>query len=256
MRVLFIGDVFGRPGRYMVKNYVHRLRKEWSLDLVIANVENLAGGAGVTERTVVEMLDAGVDIMTSGNHIWDKRENLEKILTKYPVLRPANWQGVPGNYKLELEIKGKSVLVLNVCGQLFTQRISSPFTWLEKERENFANYDNVFIDVHAETTAEKLSIAYWLDGEVSCVVGTHTHVQTADERILPNGTAYISDLGMTGPVNSVIGVIPKGAIARFRYPMFSRYNVQMRKPYVLSGLVVEFSGREAVWVKRVQIQES
>lgn len=218
MRVLHIGDIVGESGRKAIKSLLPLLRKEKSPDLVIANCENLAGGFGVTEKTIKEMFDSGVDVMTSGNHIWDKKEAL-KIITQEPrLIRPANYPpGVPGADYYIFETKnGAKVLVFNLLGRVFMEPLDCPFRTADRIINEFKEKINIFLlDFHAEATSEKLAIAWYLQGRVSAVIGTHTHVQTADERILPLGTAYITDAGMTGSISSVIGMRKEEAIQRF-----------------------------------------
>ncbi len=218
MRILHIGDIVGDSGRKAVASILPSIKKSHSPDLIIANCENLAGGFGITEKTLKEVFDSGVDVMTSGNHIWDKKEAL-KIITQEPrLIRPANYPpGVPGCSYFIFETRSKvKGLVFNLLGRIFMDPLDCPFRTADKIIEEFKERVNIFIlDFHAEATSEKLAIAWYLHGRVSAVIGTHTHVQTADERILPLGTAYITDSGMTGSINSVIGMKKEEAIQRF-----------------------------------------
>ncbi len=218
MRVLHIGDIVGESGRKAVARILPSIKKHHSPDLIIANGENLAGGFGITEKTLKEVLESGVDVITSGNHIWDKKEVL-KIITQEPrLIRPANYPpGVPGSsYFLFDTAGGAKCLVFNLLGRIFMEPLDCPFRTADKIIEEFKERVNIFIlDFHAEATSEKLAIAWYLHGRVSAVIGTHTHVQTSDERILPLGTAYITDAGMTGSISSVIGMRKEEAIQRF-----------------------------------------
>lgn len=210
MRVLFVGDIFGRPGRAAVAAHVPRLRAERAVDLVIANCENLAGGLGATQAKAEEMFGAGLDVATSGNHVWAKKEFRTYLARpEAPFLRPANYPpATPGKgYLLFPTGEGRPlVAVVNLLGRVFMQAIDCPFTTGLRLVEQLSQETSVVIvDFHAEATSEKQAMGRFLDGKVSAVIGTHTHVQTADEQILPGGTAYITDAGMTGPVDSVIG---------------------------------------------------
>jgi metallophosphoesterase (TIGR00282 family) len=219
MKLLFIGDIVGRPGRDLVRRHLKALAASLEADLVIANGENAAGGAGITRENMYEMFTAGVEVITSGNHVWDKRETLEFIGAEPRLLRPANYpDGTPGAGSfVALSKSGVRVGVVNVMGRVFLHAIDDPFRVADREiaRVKDDGAQIVFVDVHAETTSEKMALGWYLDGRVSAVVGTHTHVQTADARILPGGTAYLSDAGMTGPHDGVIGMDREAVIARF-----------------------------------------
>lgn len=219
MRLLFIGDIVGRPGRDLVRRHLKALRASAGADLVIANGENAAGGAGITRENTNELLGAGIDVITSGNHVWDKRETLEFIGLEPRLIRPANYPaGTPGLGSCIAPSRGGvSVGVVNVMGRVFLPALDDPFRAVDREIERVRNEGAqvVFVDIHAETTSEKMALGWYLDGRVSAVVGTHTHVQTADERILPGGTAYLTDVGMTGPHDGVIGMDRVAVIRRF-----------------------------------------
>ena len=219
MKLLFIGDIVGRPGRDLVRRHVKALAAAQGVDLVIANGENAAGGAGITRDNTIEILAAGVDVITSGNHVWDKRETLEFIGKEPRLIRPANYPaGTPGLGSHVVTTRtGVRVGVINVMGRVFLHALDEPFRAAEREIERVRNEGAqvIFIDIHAETTSEKMALGWFLDGKVAAVVGTHTHVQTADERILPGGTAYLTDVGMTGPHDGVIGMDRVAVIARF-----------------------------------------
>ena len=227
MKLLFIGDIVGRPGRDLIKRGVRPLVRKHQVDLVIANGENAAAGAGLTRDNANEIFKAGVQVITGGNHIWDKREVLEFIDQEPRLIRPANYPaGTPGRGATLVTLPdGTSVGVLNLMGRVFLSTLDDPFTVAEREiaalRAEGAQI--VFVDFHAETTSEKIALSWFLDGRVTAVVGTHTHVQTADERILPGGTACLTDAGMTGPHDGVIGMDRQGVIARFRTGMPARF---------------------------------
>lgn len=211
-----IGDIIGRPGRRALARLLPRLRDEMQIDLVTANAENTAGGFGLTLKTARNLLDAGVDVMTSGNHIWDKKD-IVPHMDELPLVRPANYYGAPGRGWL---MKG-DVMVMNLQGRVFMPPIDCPFReadrrLAEAEAELGKMPNVVLVDFHAEATSEKQGLGWYLDGRVSALVGTHTHVPTADTRILPGGTAYVSDLGMTGPLDSVIGTETAPVLERFR----------------------------------------
>jgi len=241
MRILFIGDIVGRPGRQLVKTGLQALISRHDIDLVIANAENAAAGFGITREIGDELLDLGVDVMTSGNHIWDKREALDYIGAESRLLRPANYPaGAPGNGSyLARTRQGLSVGVVNVMGRVFMLQIDDPFAVVQREIDALRQRARiVFVDFHAEATSEKIAMGWHLDGKVTAVVGTHTHVQTADERILPKGTAYLTDVGMTGPHDSIIGVEIEPALNRFLTALPSRFETASGNPR-LNAVVVD-----------------
>ncbi|MGD2154770.1 MAG: TIGR00282 family metallophosphoesterase [Gemmatimonadales bacterium] len=216
MRVLFVADLVGRPGRRVARALLPQLREEKAADVVVANGENLAAGFGVTEPTVSDLLDMGVDVITSGNHIWDRRDGLSLLESEPRLLRPANYPpGNPGSGAHIVEVKANKVAVLNLQGRVFMPALDDPFrVGRALVDELRADTNIIVIDFHAEATAEKQAFARYMDGLVSAIVGTHTHVPTADARILPGGTAYITDLGMTGSHCGVIGYRAEQAIKR------------------------------------------
>jgi 2',3'-cyclic-nucleotide 2'-phosphodiesterase len=241
MRILFIGDIVGRPGRDLVLRGVSALAEHHHADFVIANAENAAAGSGITREIGDDLLGAGVDVMTSGNHIWSKREAIDYIGTEPRLLRPANYPaGVPGNGSyLARTADGRSIGVVNLMGRVFMPILDDPFAVVLKELETLRQRARVvFVDFHAEATSEKIAMGWHLDGKVTAVVGTHTHVQTADERILPKGTAYLSDAGMTGAHDSIIGVEIEPALKRFLDGMPSRFETATANPR-LNGVVIE-----------------
>jgi metallophosphoesterase (TIGR00282 family) len=218
MRILFIGDIFGRPGREIVRKAVPALIARESLDFVIANGENSAAGFGITGDIADAIYSYGVDVMTTGNHVWDKKEVLDYIPRQPKLLRPANFPaGAPGRGAfLGATRTGEPIGVINVMGRVFMQPLDDPFAVVLREIDALRPKARVIIvDVHAEATSEKIAMARHLDGRVTAVFGTHTHVQTADERILPKGTAAMTDVGMTGPHDSIIGVVTEAALGRF-----------------------------------------
>jgi 2',3'-cyclic-nucleotide 2'-phosphodiesterase len=218
MNLLFIGDVFGRPGRKAVQTLVPRLRREMQVDFCIANAENAAAGSGITQETADELFSAGVDVLTGGNHTWDKREGLSVIENELRCLRPANYpDGVPGRGVGVYPCGGEKIAVVNLLGRVFLQNVDCPFAAADRILESLASVTSlILVDMHAEATSEKIALGWYLDGRASVVVGTHTHVQTADERILPRGTAYMTDAGMTGPHDSIIGVRTELALEKLR----------------------------------------
>jgi metallophosphoesterase (TIGR00282 family) len=241
MKLLFIGDIVGRPGRDLVKQGLSAIVEHHEIDLVIANAENAAAGFGITREIGDQLLDWGVDVMTSGNHIWDKREALDYIGTEPRLLRPANYPaGVPGRGSyLARTDDGRPVGVVNAMGRVFMLSIDDPFAVVLKEIEALrARTRIIFVDFHAEATSEKLAMGWHLDGKVTAVVGTHTHVQTADERILPKGTAYLTDVGMTGPHDSIIGVEIEPALGRFLNGLPSKFETATSNPR-LNAVVID-----------------
>jgi len=240
VRVLFIGDIVGRPGREMIRKGVRALAEKHAADLVIANAENSAAGFGITKDIGDTLLELGVDVMTSGNHIWDKKEVLDYIGTEPRLLRPANYPaGVPGRGSYIARTgDGREVGVINVMGRVFMTPIDDPFAVVLREIEAIRHRTRIIIvDFHAEATSEKVAMGWHLDGKATLVVGTHTHVQTADERILPNGTAYLTDAGMTGPHDSIIGMERDPSLARFLTGMPTKFEPATANPR-LNGVLV------------------
>jgi len=240
MNILFIGDIVGRPGREMVRKGLRSLIEHHGVDLTIANAENAAAGFGITKDIGDALLDWGVDVMTSGNHIWDKKEVLGYIAGEPRLLRPANYPaGVPGRGSCLAQTgDGRAVGVINVMGRVFMTSIDDPFSVVLKEIEALRPKTRViFVDFHAEATSEKIAMGWHLDGKVTMVAGTHTHVQTADERILPNGTAYITDTGMTGPHDGIIGMEREPSLARFLNAMPSKFEPASGNPRLNAVLV-------------------
>jgi hypothetical protein len=257
MRILFIGDIVGKIGRVAVKALLPNLVALYKVDLVIANGENAAGGFGITDKTANELFGVGIDVITTGNHVWDKKDALPYIAKEHRLLRPLNYPpGTIGMGSILLTKQdGKKVAVLNVSGRVFMNTLDCPFRTTDRELGRIAAETHiVVIDFHAEATSEKIAYGYYFDGRVSAVIGTHTHVQTADERILPGGTAYITDVGMTGPVESVIGIEKDQIIERFLSLMPRKYDVAEGKA-VLSAVLVQVddkSGKSDA-IRRLQV---
>ncbi|MDA8339979.1 MAG: TIGR00282 family metallophosphoesterase, partial [Nitrospiraceae bacterium] len=228
MKVLFIGDIVGKIGRQAVKNLLPNLVNRYKIDMVIANGENAAGGFGITEKTAAELFDFGVHIITTGNHVWDKKEAVPYIVKENRILRPINYPpNTPGTGSIIFTAPSKEkIAIMNVSGRVFMNTLDCPFRVSKDEVEKLRESTNIIIiDFHAEATSEKVAFGYYMDGIVSAVIGTHTHVQTADEKILPGGTAYITDAGMTGPQTSVIGIEKEQIVERFLSQMPRKYDV-------------------------------
>ncbi|MGE4371397.1 MAG: TIGR00282 family metallophosphoesterase [Xanthobacter sp.] len=248
MRILFLGDVVGRPGRECVTSRLPGLVSDWSLDLVVVNAENAAGGFGITEAIYEDLLEAGADAITLGNHSFDQREALVFIERAPALVRPLNYpRGTPGRGAALVEAKnGARVLVMNVMGRIFMDPLDDPFAGLDSALDGAelgGMVDAVVVDVHAETTSEKQAIGHYCDGRASLVVGTHTHVPTADHRILPHGTAYLTDAGMCGCYDGVIGMDKEEPIRRFTRKVASGRFEPVSGPGTLCGVAVETSDR-------------
>ncbi len=252
MKVLFIGDIIGRPGRKIITERLSELAKQEAIDLVIANGENAAGGFGLTPSVCHEILSIGIDVITSGNHIWDRRE-IYDVIDTMPILRPANFPpGVPGRGYLIHETKGGiKVGIVNLQGRVYMTSLDCPFRKSDKILEEIKRETPIIIvDFHAEITSEKIAMGWYLDGKVSAVVGTHTHVQTADARILDEGTAYITDVGMTGPRDSVIGIRKDVILKRYLTAIPLRFEVA-KDDVIMSGAVIDIDEKtgKAVAIK-------
>jgi hypothetical protein len=257
LKVLFIGDIIGEPGRKMVRQQLRGLMDTHHPDLVIANGENAAGGFGITAEIADELFFMGIDVLTSGNHVWDKKEIGPYLAKQDRLLRPANYP--PGNagsgsVVISTANEGK-VAVLNLEGRVFMTNLEDPFRVAEREIERLKKETPVvIIDFHAEATSEKIALAWHLDGKASAVIGTHTHVQTADERVLPGGTAFITDAGMTGPTDSVIGVKKEQAIARFLYQTPHRFEIPKGPVHLCAVLIdVEETTGKARSIERIHL---
>jgi 2',3'-cyclic-nucleotide 2'-phosphodiesterase len=260
MRVLILGDVVGRPGRRAVRERVPTLIKAEGIDLAIANAENAAGGMGVDIKSAEELFSSGVHVLTSGNHIWKKKEIFSYLDDHSYLLRPENYPaGAPGRGWCEWQKDGRKALIVNVQGRVFMpNHVDDPFRAVDAIIDQHGRHSRVIIvDMHAEATSEKNAMGWYLDGRVSAVYGTHTHIQTADERVLPGGTAYITDLGMCGPFDSVIGIEKEVVIRGFLSQLPRRFEVAQDN-VVLQGVIIdvdETSGR-AQQIRRVRITES
>jgi metallophosphoesterase (TIGR00282 family) len=256
MRVLFIGDIDGRPGREAVARALPLLREQYGgFDFVVANGENAAGGFGLTEKVMNELFEAGVDVLTNGNHVWDKKDFVPLLDAEPRVLRPANHpDGTPGRGFAVYESEGGERLgVLCLQGRVFMPPLECPFRTAEKIVAE-TDVKSILIDIHGEATSEKRALGCWLDGKVSAVVGTHTHVQTADEEVLPGGTAYITDAGMTGGHAGVIGVTLASVMPKFLYSTPSRFEICDQDVRV-NAVVVEIDGEtgRALDIRRVNM---
>ncbi|MBE3098379.1 MAG: TIGR00282 family metallophosphoesterase [Planctomycetes bacterium] len=257
MRILFIGDVFGRAGRELVRACLGPIVRQHGIDFAIANVENAAAGFGLTREIGDAFLRAGVDAMTSGNHIWDRKEAVEYVGAEARLLRPANYPaGVPGRGSLVGRTSdGRAVGVINLMGRVFMASMDDPFQAALREVEALAATTRiVVVDFHAEATSEKIAMGWHLDGKVTAVVGTHTHVQTADDRVLPGGTAYITDVGMTGPHDSIIGTEKDVTLRRFLTGMPVRLEAATGDPRLHAVIITadEATGR-AQAIERVSL---
>ena len=239
MRTLLVGDVVGKPGRRALEAVLPDLRREEDIDLVVVNGENAAGGFGLTQETADAILDAGADVITSGNHIWDQREIIPFMDGELPILRPANYPtSAPGRGMLRIG----PAAVINLQGRVFMpEGTDSPWTVVEQLLIELADDPPkvTLVDFHTEATSEQNAMGWFLDGRVSAVVGTHTHVATADARILPKGTAYVTDLGMTGPVNSIIGSSPQDVLTRFLTALPRRLNVAEGGPMQFNSVLID-----------------
>ena len=241
MKILFIGDIVGSPGREAIRALLPELKKEFKLDFVIANAENAAGGSGITPKVAEELFESGVEVLTSGDHIWKKREVFEIINEEERILRPANFPDcAPGSgfniFKTKAAVK---LGVINVNGRVFMEPLECPFRVALAAQEKLSKEAKIIIvDIHAEATSEKVAMGWYLDGKASAVLGTHTHIQTADERILPQGTAYITDVGMTGPCDSVIGRRVEDVLQRFLSAVPTRFEIAQENVQ-LQGVVLD-----------------
>ncbi|HHV59938.1 MAG TPA: TIGR00282 family metallophosphoesterase [Clostridiaceae bacterium] len=240
MNVLFIGDVVGNPGRRAIKELLPELKREYSIDFCIANGENAAGGSGITYVVAQELYKSGIDAITMGNHVWSKKEIFSFIESDTKIIRPANYlEGLPGKGSAVISNNNGKIGIINLMGRIYMEPVECPFRTADKEVEILKNSVRIIIvDMHAEATSEKTALAWYLDGKVSGVIGTHTHVQTADERILPFGTGFITDVGMTGPYEGIIGVKRNTVIEKFITFMPARFELEKGK-IQLNAVVLE-----------------
>jgi metallophosphoesterase (TIGR00282 family) len=256
VRLLFIGDVTGKPGRKLLADRLPGLRRSLALDVVIANGENAAGGMGLTAGVAAELFASGIDVLTGGNHIWQNREAYDLLDSDPRVLRPANYPpGVPGRGAAVITTTGGlRIGILNLEGRVFMHYLEDPFRVGREQAETLrASVPAVVVDFHAEATSEKIAMGWYLDGRVSAVIGTHTHVQTADERVLPGGTAYITDVGMTGPRDGIIGMAREAILERFLTQLPVRFEVAAG-PVQLNAMIVDVAGDgRATAVERLRV---
>jgi hypothetical protein len=258
MKVLFIGDIVGKAGRRAIREGLPKLVERLKIEFVIANAENAAGGFGITKPVGEEIFSLGVNVLTSGNHIWDKKEAISYIQEENRLLRPANYPAtVPGNGSIVLNThRHEKIAVLNISGRVFMNHVDCPFRVAKAEIQRLKEQSKIIIvDFHAEATSEKLAFGWYLDGEVSAVIGTHTHVQTADETILPKGTAFITDVGMTGPIDSVIGIKKEQIIGKFLNSIPVRFETAKGES-ILSAVVIDINSQSgfATDIQRIQLR--
>lgn len=257
MNILFLGDIVGRPGREAVKKILPELKNRFDADLIIANGENLAHGKGVTKNSAEEMRKAGIDLLTSGNHIWRKKDMFSLAEEKDPfVLRPANYpEGVPGKGWKILQAGAYNVLIVNLIGRVFMREdFDCPFRKFDeilKETERFSP-DAIIVDFHAEATSEKRGFGFYADGKAAAVLGTHTHIQTSDEQILPKGTAYITDLGMAGALDSILGVKKEDALNNFLFQTSQPMEVADLNQIEICGAILKFEGKKVKSIERIR----
>lgn len=256
MRILFIGDIVGEPGRHAIRELLPVIKRREDIGFIIANAENVAGGSGVTPALADELFGYGIDVLTSGDHIWKRKEILDYIKTSGRLVRPANYpKQAPGfGSTIVQAASGADVGVINLIGRVFMQPLECPFRVAKEEVEKMKGRARIIVvDMHAEATSEKIALGWYLDGLVSAIIGTHTHVQTADEKILPNGTAFLSDAGMTGPFDSVIGRKKEQILARFLTQMPARFEMA-DGDIQLHGAIIDVDEKtgKAESIKRVQ----
>lgn len=256
LNILFLGDIIGSYGRAVVRQLLPRLKQEFSLDLVIANGENSAHGYSITEKIYREFLELGIDALTMGNHVWEKREIVNKISELSQIVIPANYPpGVPGRDVVYLEAAGHQVAVVNFLGRVFMQCLDCPFQTADKLLPKIREKTPIIIaDLHAEATSEKYAFGYYLDGRVSAVLGTHTHVQTADERILAGGTAFIADVGMVGGEDSVIGMKKEQILKRFITQLPEKFEPQDNGPGLFNAVFLRIDSQngKALEIRRIK----
>lgn len=259
IRILMLGDIVGAPGRAMVQKHLASLKRTHMIDAALVNGENSNNnGRGITARIAKTLRQAGIDIITTGNHIWDQRDIYEYLKDHSDVIRPANFPSeCPGVGVTTFNCQGYEVAVVNVQGRVFMKEdLDCPFKTMDSILTYLKHKTNIIlVDMHAEATAEKIALGYYLDGRVSCVVGTHTHVPTADERILPKGTAYVTDLGMGGALHSLIGFQKEALIARFKNQMPCKFMVESNPPFVMTGIWVEIDTQtgKGIGIGRVRV---
>lgn len=253
MRILVIGDIIGSAGVKKIKETIPNFKKENNIDFIIANAENSADGMGITLKIFEDLKKSNIDVMTMGNHTWGKRE-IFNFIDEEQIIRPANYpKGTPGKGYAIYNCNGKNIAVINLIGRVDIAVLSeNPFLVAEDILKKIKDkVDIIVVDFHAEATAEKIAMGYFLDGKVTCLYGTHTHVQTADETILENGTAYITDIGMTGPVKSVIGMDVEASLKRFVTTLPERYKVSADKEVMMNGIILDIDD-ETCRIKKIK----
>ncbi|HHT36221.1 MAG TPA: TIGR00282 family metallophosphoesterase [Firmicutes bacterium] len=257
MRVLLLGDICGRPGRDIVKEKLPEIRSTYQPDLVIANGENAAGGFGLTKKIAEELFGLGIDVITSGNHIWDKREIYPYLGAEARLLRPANYPpSVPGNYLYYAKVGEQKVAVINLIGRVFMGDFDCPFRKIDEILAETSSVTPIsIIDFHGEATSEKQAFGWYVDGRASVVVGTHTHVPTADERILPGGTAYVTDLGMCGPMDGILGMQREPIIRKFTDQLPTKFSVAKGDRHLCGVLVDIDSSGKALKISRIYYEK-
>ncbi|MGF7185759.1 hypothetical protein GGQ84_001851 [Desulfitispora alkaliphila] len=256
MNILIIGDIVGKPGRRIIKDKLTEIKEEYDINFTIANGENAAGGNGITRETYLELIDSGIDFLTMGNHVWDKKDVYDFIDTADKMVRPANYPvATPGKgYRIVNSGKGAKIGILNLSGRIFMSQLECPFRCAEKIIKTVKEEaDIIIVDFHAEATSEKVALGWYLDGKASAVVGTHTHVQTNDSRVLPGGTAYITDLGMTGPRDAVLGVKKEIVIKKFLTHLPAKFEIDTGECQ-LNGVVIQVDQAtgKAINIKPIQ----
>ena len=255
LKILFVGDVFGQPGREALLAWLPAFKEERAVGFVIANGENVANGAGITSKLALKLLGAGVDVLTTGNHVWRQKEVYSFLATDERIVRPANYPaGSPGRgLTVRPAADGSEVAVINLAGELFLNTGMSPFRIVDRlvdEAEELA--ETIVVDLHAEATSEKVAMGHYLDGRVTAVLGTHTHVQTSDARVLPGGTAYMTDVGMTGPLESVIGVRTDIIVKRFLTELPAQFEVA-DGPVRLDAALITAEGGLALAIEAIEV---
>ncbi|EPZ53070.1 TIGR00282 family metallophosphoesterase [Alicyclobacillus acidoterrestris] len=257
MKILFIGDIVGEPGRRYVGEILDQMLPEMQPDLVVANAENATRGRGLSRRSAEELYDAGVEILTMGNHTWDQRQIFEFIDDDMRIVRPANYpQGTPGRGFTVVRVGKQEVLIINVMGRTFLSTLDCPFEAVEKILADHPQIRHVLVDMHAEVTSEKLGMGWAFAGKVSAVLGTHTHVPTADARILPGGTAYISDVGMVGPHDGILGMKREQVIRRMRTQLPTKFEVaDGPRQFCAVMLELDDESGKAVRIEQVHYEE-
>lgn len=259
MKILFIGDIVGSPGRNMLEIYLPKLKEKYRPNLTIANGENAAAGKGITEKIYKQLLEWGIQVITMGNHTWDKKEIYDFIDQEKYLIRPANFpESTPGKGMTFVQMNDYEVAIINLQGRTFLPPLDDPFKKIDQLITKASERTNlIFVDFHAEATSEKQAMGYYVDGRVSAIVGTHTHIQTADERILPEGTGYITDVGMTGPYDAVLGVDKDVIINRFTTQLPVRFTVDKTGRNQLNGVLMTIDSKTGLTkaVERILIND-